>query len=72
MPTDFPAIVGLINTLKSTTASIVNNEALDEEQRTTLVLLAEKRAIAAREPAENVYFIATEVRINTIFPDQSH
>lgn len=61
MPTDTAAIAGLVNVIKASVAPLLDGSPLPEEQRAALALAAEKLAIAAREPEENVYYIATQV-----------
>lgn len=62
MLTDAPAIHELLQTIVTTAEPIVTGKQCTEKQRQALLLAAEKLAIAARTPEENVYFIATQVR----------
>lgn len=61
MPTDTAAIAGFVNVINASVAPLLAGSPLPEEQRAALALAAEKLAIAAREPEENVYYIATQV-----------
>lgn len=62
MPTDTAAIPGLVKIINAAAASLQAGSVDLEVQRSALALAAEKLTIAVREPEENVYYIATQVR----------
>ncbi|KAL9073552.1 MAG: hypothetical protein Q9157_004699 [Trypethelium eluteriae] len=64
MPTEASAIAGLVDAINSAAVPSLNNGTYKDEEREALALAAEKLAIAAREPAENVYYIATQTAQN--------
>ncbi|KFY46027.1 hypothetical protein V494_00650 [Pseudogymnoascus sp. VKM F-4513 (FW-928)] len=61
MPIDISEIQSLLESLAETAKHLQDTQTLSEKQRQELALTAEKVAIAAREPEENVYHIATQV-----------
>lgn len=71
MPTDNSEIYFLLEALRAAAKPLTETHTLSEKQRQELVLAAERLAIAAREPEENVYFIATQVRIFPIWAECS-
>ena len=63
MPTDTALISELLKAVGEVSHELSDNGiALTNAKRIDLVNHAEKLAIAAREPAENLYFQATQVR----------
>ena len=63
MPTDTALISELLKAVGEVSHELSENGiALTNAKRIDLVKYAEKLAIAAREPAENLYFQATQVR----------
>ena len=62
MPTDSQALSNLMHEITSSAAPLLEGSQPTEAQRQALIVAAEKIAIAAREPEENVYYIATQVR----------
>ena len=63
MPTDTALISELLKAVGELSHELSDNGiALTDKKRIELVKIAEKLAIAAREPAENLYFQATQVR----------
>ncbi|KFY14465.1 hypothetical protein V492_02593, partial [Pseudogymnoascus sp. VKM F-4246] len=64
MPIDISEIQSLLESLAETAKHLRDTQTLSEKQRQELALTAEKVAIAAREPEENVYHIATQIAQN--------
>ncbi|KAL9082733.1 MAG: hypothetical protein Q9165_008801 [Trypethelium subeluteriae] len=64
MPTEASAIAGLVAAINSAATPFLKNGTYKDEERAALALAAEKLALAAREPAENVYYIATQTAQN--------
>lgn len=63
MPTDNALILKLSQAISNLAHDISANESpMTDTKRAELVRNAERLAIAAREPAENLYFQATQVR----------
>ena len=71
MPTDTSEIYFLLEALRAAANPFTETHTISEKQRQGLVLSAERLAIAAREPEENVYHIATQVRIFPIWVECS-
>ena len=63
MPTDNAAVFELVQAIGDLVHSLpYNGASLTSAKRVELVRNAEMLAIAAREPAENLYFQSTQVR----------
>ena len=63
MPIDTDQIRFLLGTLEAAGKELTDSYPLSERQRYEIIQSAEKLAIAAREPEENVYYIATQVSL---------
>lgn len=61
MPTNPAEINSLAKAIATAAEQFASGDASTKEQLAALVVSAEKLAIAAREPEENVYYIATQV-----------
>ena len=64
MPTDYASVLKLVQAIGNVTHDLNEEGAsLSDNVREELIRNAEKLAIAAREPEENLYFQATQVVI---------
>jgi hypothetical protein len=64
MPTDDAAVYELVQAIGSLGNQLPHEgSSLIDSKRAELVQKAEKLAIAAREPAENLYFQGTQARL---------
>lgn len=61
MPTCPSDVKYLVETIVANAQALSDGGQDTEVQRQSLIISAEKLAIATREPAENVYHIATQV-----------
>ena len=62
MPTDNSKVIALIEAIGNVRCDISDDSSnLSHAKRQDLIRNAEKLAIAAREPEENLYFQATQV-----------